>query len=262
MIKRLATIFIAIAAFASLSTPAKAQRSDDAVIAYVKQGVAAGKSQDAMIQELALRGVTREQAERLKERMQKEQAGTSAVRTAGAQERARRTDDAVLGTDQAEAEIILSEVEETSGPQVFGRNIFTNRNLTFTPSANLPTPAEYKLGPGDEVIIDIWGTNQATIRQTISPDGTINIPDVGLVSLNGMTVKAADSYLRKKLGQIYSVDGADAKSEIKLTLGNIRTIQVNVLGEAAIPGTYNISSLSNIYHALHFNISKVGISCC
>ena len=251
MIKRLATIFIAIAAFASFSTPAKAQMSDDAVIAYVKQGVAAGKSQDAMIQELALRGVTREQAERLKERMQKEQAGTSAVRTAGAQERARRTDDAVLGTDQAEAEIILSEVEETSGPQVFGRNIFTNRNLTFTPSANLPTPAEYKLGPGDEVIIDIWGTNQATIRQTISPDGTINIPDVGLVSLNGMTVKAADSYLRKKLGQIYSVDGADSKSEIKLTLGNIRTIQVNVLGEAAMPGTYNISSLSNIYHALY-----------
>lgn len=251
MIKRFATILIAIAAFASFSVPAKAQMSDDAVIAYVKQGMASGKSQDAMIQELALRGVTREQAERLKARMEKEQAGTSAVRTAGAQERARRTNDVMLEGDQMETEVVLSGIEDVEGPQVFGRNIFTNRNLTFTPSTNLPTPAEYKLGPGDEVIIDIWGDNQATIRQTISPDGTINIPDLGVISLNGMTVKSADSYLRKKLGQIYSVDGADAKSEIKLTLGNIRTIQVNVLGEAATPGTYNLSSLSNILHALY-----------
>ena len=251
MIKRFATILIAIAAFASFSVPAKAQMSDDAVIAYVKQGMASGKSQDAMIQELALRGVTREQAERLKARMEKEQAGTSAVRTAGAQERARRTNDVMLEGDQMETEVVLSGIEDAEGPQVFGRNIFTNRNLTFTPSTNIPTPAEYKLGPGDEVIIDIWGDNQATIRQTISPDGTINIPDLGVISLNGMTVKSADSYLRKKLGQIYSVDGADAKSEIKLTLGNIRTIQVNVLGEAATPGTYNLSSLSNILHALY-----------
>ena len=251
MIKRFATILIAIAAFASFSVPAKAQMSDDAVIAYVKQGMASGKSQDAMIQELALRGVTREQAERLKARMEKEQAGTSAVRTAGAQERTRRTNDVMLEGDQMETEVVLSGIEDAEGPQVFGRNIFTNRNLTFTPSTNIPTPAEYKLGPGDEVIIDIWGDNQATIRQTISPDGTINIPDLGVISLNGMTVKSADSYLRKKLGQIYSVDGADAKSEIKLTLGNIRTIQVNVLGEAATHGTYNLSSLSNILHALY-----------
>ena len=251
MIKRFATILIAIAAFASFSVPAKAQMSDDAVIAYVKQGMASGKSQDAMIQELALRGVTREQAERLKARMEKEQAGTSAVRTAGAQERARRTNDVMLEGDQMETEVVLSGIEDAEGPQVFGRNIFTNRNLSFTPSTNIPTPAEYKLGPGDEVIIDIWGDNQSTIRQTISPDGTINIPDLGVISLNGMTVKSADSYLRKKLGQIYSVDGADAKSEIKLTLGNIRTIQVNVLGEAATPGTYNLSSLSNILHALY-----------
>ena len=251
MIKRLATIFIAISAFAYFSVPAKAQMSDDAVIAYVKQGMASGKSQDAMIQELALRGVTREQAERLKARMEKEQSGTSAARTAGAQERARRTSDDLLEANQAETEVLLSDVEDADGMQVFGRNIFTNRNLTFTPSNNIPTPAEYKLGPGDEVIIDIWGDNQATIRQTISPDGTINVPDLGLISLNGMTVKSADSYLRKKLGQIYSVDGADAKSEIKLTLGNIRTIQVNVLGEAATPGTYNLSSLSNIPNALY-----------
>ncbi|MBQ1247632.1 MAG: SLBB domain-containing protein [Clostridiales bacterium] len=224
--------------------------SDDAVIAYVKQGMASGKSQNDMAKELAMRGVTREQAERLKARLENEQANSNtAAREAGAQERSRRINEGLY--EAPEVDVVLAEVETPVGDQVFGRNIFTNRNLTFAPSENLPTPANYKLGPGDEVIIDIWGNNQATIRQTISPDGTINIPDIGLVSLNGMTVKDADSYMRKKLGQIYSVDGEDAKSEIKLTLGNIRTIQVNLMGEVAVPGTYYLSSLSNLYHALY-----------
>ena len=260
MIKKFTTVIFVICALASASVPARAQMSDDAVVSYVKQGMASGKSQDAMIKELTLRGVTRDQAERIKVRMQKEQGATSAVREAGVQEQNRRMgDDQTLQNPFEMANVpegqdvntFLAGMRDSLKVEVFGHNIFTNRNLSFAPSANIPTPAEYKLGPGDEVIIDIWGDNQDTIRQTISPDGTINIPNVGLVSLNGMTVKAADSYMRKKLGQIYSVDGDDAKSEIKLTLGNIRTIQVNVLGEVSVPGTYYLSSLSNLYHALY-----------
>lgn len=229
-----------------------AQMTDDAVIAYVKQGMASGKSQNDMVKELAARGVTREQAERLKSRFEKEQSSQNeAARVAGVQERQRRTNDGLLETEAGDIDVIAAEIVAPGQKRVFGRNIFTSRNLTFAPSANLPTPTNYKLGPGDEVIIDIWGTNQATIRQTISPEGTINIPDIGIVNLNGMTVKEADSYMRRKLGQIYSVDGDDAKSEIKLTLGNIRTIQVNLMGEVANPGTYYLSSLSNLYHALH-----------
>lgn len=250
MLRKLSTIVLLSCVLAAFSVPARAQMSDDAVIAYVKQGMASGKSQNDMAKELAMRGVTREQAERLKARLENEQANSNtAAREAGAQERSRRINEGLY--EAPEVDVVLAEVETPVGDQVFGRNIFTNRNLTFAPSENLPTPANYKLGPGDEVIIDIWGNNQATIRQTISPDGTINIPDIGLVSLNGMTVKDADSYMRKKLGQIYSVDGEDAKSEIKLTLGNIRTIQVNLMGEVAVPGTYYLSSLSNIYHALY-----------
>ena len=250
MLRKLSTIVLLSCVLAAFSVPARAQMSDDAVIAYVKQGMASGKSQNDMAKELAMRGVTREQAERLKTRLENEQANSNtAAREAGAQERSRRINEGLY--EAPEVDVVLAEVETPVGDQVFGRNIFTNRNLTFAPSENLPTPANYKLGPGDEVIIDIWGNNQATIRQTISPDGTINIPDIGLVSLNGMTVKDADSYMRKKLGQIYSVDGEDAKSEIKLTLGNIRTIQVNLMGEVAVPGTYYLSSLSNLYHALY-----------
>ena len=234
------------------SFDAMAQMTDDAVVSYVKEGMASGKSQNDMIKELAARGVTREQAERLKSRFENENSTRNeAVKVAGVQERQRRINDGILEPQSDDIEMLAADIEIPDQKKVFGRNIFSSRNLTFAPSSNLPTPTNYRLGPGDEVIIDIWGTNQATIRQTISPEGTINIPDIGLINLNGMTVKEADSYMRRKLGQIYSVDGDDAKSEIKLTLGNIRTIQVNLMGEVANPGTYYLSSLSNLYHALH-----------
>ena len=252
MLKKLATIVLLSCVLAAFSVPARAQMSDDAVIAYVKDGMATGKSQNAMAKELAARGVTQAQAERIKAKYEQDQSSqTTASKVAGVQERQRRMNDGALETEAGDMDEVAVEIAAPGAKTVYGRNIFTTGGLSFAPSANLPTPVNYVLGPGDEVIIDIWGTNQATIRQTISPDGTINIPDVGMISLNGMTIKQADAYMKRKLGQIYSVDGDDAKSEIKLTLGNIRTIQVNMMGEVANPGTYYLSSLSNIYHALH-----------
>lgn len=251
MLKRLFPVILVLSAFALASVPAAAQMSDDAVVEYVKDGIANGRSQNEMAMELAAKGVTREQVERIRNASQAGVLTGNAARTAGEQERARRMNDGMMETPAVKVNDVLEDVIEPEAIPVFGRNIFTNDNLTFAPSTNLPTPEDYRLGPGDEVIIDIWGNNQATIRQTISPDGTINIPDIGLVSLNGMTIRQADSYMKRKLGQIYSVDGEDAKSEIKLTLGNIRTIQVNLMGEVAVPGTYYLSSLSNLYHALY-----------
>lgn len=251
MLKRLFPVILVLSAFALASVPAAAQMSDDAVVGYVKDGIANGRSQNEMAMELAAKGVTREQVERIRNASQAGVLTGNAARTAGEQERARRMNDGMMETPAVKVNDVLEDVIEPEATPVFGRNIFTNDNLTFAPSTNLPTPEDYRLGPGDEVIIDIWGNNQATIRQTISPDGTINIPDIGLVSLNGMTIRQADSYMKRKLGQIYSVDGEDAKSEIKLTLGNIRTIQVNLMGEVAVPGTYYLSSLSNLYHALY-----------
>lgn len=257
MKKHFSTLVCAVA-MALVSLPVYAQMTDDAVISYAKSGLAAGKSQQDIARELAARGVTMEQAERLKSRMEEQQANKNeAVRVAGVQENERRLNGINLA-DDASMDLVTSEIAqpeklsaEEAAKVVFGRNIFTNRNLTFTPSMNIPTPTNYKLGPGDEVIIEIWGTNQATIRSTISAEGTINVQDIGLVNLNGMTVKEADAYMRKMLGRIYSVDGENAASEIKLTLGNIRTIQVNMMGEVAVPGTYHVSSFSNIYHALY-----------
>lgn len=261
MIKRLITITVMLCALVMTSVTARAQMSDDAVVEYVKNGMASGKSQNDMAKELLARGVTQAQAERIKAKYEQEQASqTAAARVAGVQERQRRVNDGPLETEAGDMDAVSMEVAAPGAKTVFGRDIFRNGNLSFAPSSNLPTPVNYVLGPGDEVIIDIWGNNQATIRQVISPDGTINIPDVGVISLNGMTIKQADAYMKRKLGQIYSVDGEDAKSEIKLTLGSIRTIQINMMGEVANPGTYYLSSLSNIYHALHRagGVSRLG----
>ena len=256
MIKRLATIFIALAALAFFAEPARAQMSDDAVYSYVEDGLASGKSQDTIVKELAARGVTKAQAERIKKRLEDMHGTTDAVRSVSASDtRSRKPgqslDITVIDEEMTESPTpdVVAQVEDSL--QVFGRNIFSNRNLSFAPSENIATPENYKLGPGDEVIIDIWGTNQNTIRQTISPDGFINIEGIGLVYLTGMKVKEADTYMRRQLNKIYSVDGEDAQSEIKLTLGAIRTIQVNVMGEVAAPGTYFLSSLSTVYHALY-----------
>ncbi len=133
---------------------------------------------------------------------------------------------------------------------VFGHNIFNNRNLTFEPNVHMATPENYKLGPGDEVIIDVWGAAENTIRQFISAEGCIMVSSLGPVYLNGMTVKEANSYLQREFAKIYAgVQGNT--SHVNLTLGQIRTIQINVMGEAAIPGTYRLSSFASVFHALY-----------
>lgn len=232
--------------------------SDDQVVEYVKTATANGKSQKQIMTELAAKGVTRAQAERIKKRYEEQQAAEQSM-GAIAKNRQRTSTDQTETLVEGEMDIITAELSDpteqstaVAAQLVFGRNIFNSRNLTFAPSQNLATPANYKLGPGDEVIIDIWGANQNTIRQTISPDGNISIENLGLVYLNGMNVKEAENYLRKELNKIYSgITGENPSSEIKVTLGQIRTIQINVMGEVALPGTYALSSFSTIFHALY-----------
>jgi protein involved in polysaccharide export with SLBB domain len=259
MVKRLFFLLLLLLAIPSLTWAQS--MTDDQVVEYVKNAQAAGKSQKQMISELGARGVTRAQAERIKKRFE-EQQGSEDVGVqgrVGSQERQRRTVDEDKGVEAGELDLIATELQDPTEVStglaarlVYGRNVFNSRNLTFAPSQNLATPANYKLGPGDEVIIDIWGTNQTTIRQTISPDGYINISDIGPVSLSGQTISEVENYLRQKLNKIYSgINGEDPTSDIKVTLGQIRTIQINVMGEVAVPGTYSLSSFSTVFHALY-----------
>lgn len=265
MIRKSGLLFFIVIMLAGICFPAAAQMTDDAVIEYVKDGLANGKSQNDLLKELVASGVTKEQALRIKKAMETENAGMGGImgRTTQQERRRRNAPGAIQYSAvdvQEDVNTEVQEVENASEKVIFGHNIFSNRKLTFAPSLNIPTPENYRLGAGDEIIIDVWGSNEATIRQTISPDGFINIPNLGVLSLNGMTVKEAEKYLRRKLSQIYPVEGDGAASDFKLTLGSIRTIQVNVTGEVEVPGTYSISSLSNVYNALYLagGINELG----
>lgn len=233
---------------------AQSSMTDQQVLEYVKQGMSEGKDQRQMATELARRGVTREQAERVKKLYEQEQ-GVSTSKMSGTEQNDLRLRQTVQEENTANMFDGISQLDSlklSEVNKVFGRNIFNTRNLTFEPSVNLATPPNYRLGPGDEVIIDIWGTSQNTIRQQISPDGTINIEKIGPVNLSGMTVSEANEYLKRVLGKTYSgLDALDGTLEIRLTLGNARTIQINVMGEVIQPGTYALSSFSTVFHALY-----------
>ena len=135
--------------------------------------------------------------------------------------------------------------EESGKRKVFGRDIFNNKMLTFEPNMNIATPQNYRLGPGDAVFIDIYGASQKTVQSTVSPDGTVTIEGFGPVQVAGMTVAQANAQLRSTLGSRYS------SSQIRLTVGQTRTIMVNVMGEVKAPGTYTLSAFASVFHALY-----------
>lgn len=257
MIRKTGLLFFIVILLSGICIPAAAQMTDDAVVEFVKEGLANGKSQNDLMKELLASGVTKEQAQRIKQTIDEGNALQDGMQfQMPEQDRRRRNAPGTMEISALEIRenmegTLIEEDAESEDMVIFGHNIFSNRKLSFAPNLNIPTPVNYRLGAGDEVIIDVWGSNEATIRQVISPDGFINIPGLGVVTLNGMTVNDAEKYLRRKLAKIYPVEGDEAASDFKLTIGNIRTIQVNVTGEVEVPGTYSISSLSNIYNALY-----------
>ncbi|MEG1580172.1 MAG: SLBB domain-containing protein [Bacteroidaceae bacterium] len=129
--------------------------------------------------------------------------------------------------------------------EVFGRNIFNKENLSFEPNMNIATPTNYRLGPGDAVYIDVWGASQKSIQVTVSPEGIIDIEGYGPISVSGLTVAEANSRLKRTYGARY------ANSNIKLTVGQTKTIMVNVMGEVEAPGTYTLSAFASVFHALY-----------
>ena len=147
---------------------------------------------------------------------------------------------------QNEMSSMYPDIEpQKKSSKVFGRDIFNNKSLTFEPNMNIATPLNYRLGPGDAVIIDIYGASQKTIQDTVSPDGTVTIEGYGPVSISGLTVSQANARLRGTVGSRYS------SSKIRLTVGQTKTIMVNVMGEVKAPGTYTLSAFATVFHALY-----------
>ena len=260
--------------------------SDSQIIDFVKQEQAKGTSQQGIVTKLLQKGVTTDQLRRIRRKYEAEQSQMGAVDltsggstgTQGNGTNRQRTDKEkqqamqhrqqgymVQGqydnrhmTPQERAEAMNGAIEFMDidsliyyqnyfkdESQVFGRNIFNNKNLTFEPNQNMATPANYRLGAGDNVIIDVWGASQETFEGTISPDGVVVIEGIGPIKLAGLTVQQAQATLKSKLGERYS------GCQFNLSVGDTRSIQVQVVGEVVMPGTYTMSSLSTAFNALY-----------
>jgi protein involved in polysaccharide export with SLBB domain len=150
-------------------------------------------------------------------------------------------------------------IDSLNYKEIYGHKIFNTQALSFEPSENLATPQNYRLGPGDEVIIDIWGTSEDHLREMISPEGSIMIAQIGPVYLNGMTISDANKHIKNAFSRKYA-GMSEAETDVQVTLGQVRTIQVDILGEVATPGTFRMSPFSSVFHALYLSggINDIG----
>ena len=259
-----------------------AQMSDQQVLQFVAREYKNGTSQAQIVTKLIARGVKIEQIRKIRnqydsqiknrgmqgvadgavsmaaERMEGNTDGTTGQETTTAK---RGTSGEVYANAAEEHETAERDVESTqgvyadvSGKKVFGRDIFRTHRLSFEPNMNVPTPTNYVLGPGDQLVIDIYGASQKTLVHTISAEGTITVGGVGPVNVVGLTVAAAKKKIAQKVGKHYS------GSDIRVTLGQMRSIMINIMGEVRTPGTYHLSAFANVFHALYMagGISSLG----
>ena len=263
--------FLAILSLTMFSSIALAQQmSDQQVLQFIASEARAGTSQTQIVTKLMQKGVNIEQIRRLRDQYNKQissrgmsAAADGAVNMATARMSGNRngTTSRDLATgrvdttgitkgntpDDLERDVKATQgtAPDANGKQVFGRDIFRQATPSFQPNINMPVPDTYVLGVGDQVVVDIYGASQQTLIHTISPEGTITIEGYGPIHLSGLSVAGAQSKLRNTLGARYQT------SDLRLTVGNTRTIQVNIMGEVKAPGTYHLSSFANIFYALY-----------
>lgn len=285
--KRYVILLIALMAFAA-TTSAQSSMTDDQVMQFVVKEHNAGTSQAQIVTKLMQRGVNITQIRRVRDKYERQiqnkgmgvvadqavEKANSRMRTANGekkkaaqaksqtstliqQENNLRTeieDDEQTAEFQRELSAILPTdtialyrqlMAERKTKKVFGRDIFNNKKLTFEPNMNIATPSDYRLGPGDAVIIDIYGASQKSDQYTVSPDGDVTIEGFGPVQVSGLTVAQANARLRQTLGSRYQ------SSKVRLTVGQTKTIMVNVMGEVRMPGTYTLSAFSTVFNALY-----------
>lgn len=247
--------------------------SDQEVLNFIAKEAQAGTSQGQIVAKLMQKGVKIDQIRRLRNQYDKQitnrgltAAADGAVTMAAERMEGnsdgsstqelntgkRGTTGEVYADASNEAKTAEQDVKATQGvahtvqgKQVYGRNIFNQRALTFEPNMNMPIPATYVLGPGDQVIVDIYGASQQTLVHTISPEGTVTVSGYGPIYLSGLTVEGAQAKLRNTIGSRYQ------SSSLKVTVGNTRTIMINIMGEVNTPGTYHLSPFATVFYALY-----------
>ena len=263
---------LALLLFIGLSVPVLAQvntqnlgnvrvdeLSDDQVRAFMRQAEASGMG-DAQLEQISqARGMRPEEIKKLRERVEKlkkedkkqtSQSDPNKVqpkKTADGRELNYEQDSIPKQKDpETEAEKALLELRS----KIFGADLFKNSNLTFEPNLNMATPRNYVIGPGDELLIDIYGNSEASYNLKVSPEGTINIEYVGVVPVGGLTIEAATSRIRSRMTTVYS-GLRNGSTSLNIAIGNIRSIKVILTGEIQKPGTYTLPSLATVFNALY-----------
>ena len=248
-------LFLFLCSFVLINTTQAQGMSDQQVVKTAIDLKKTGASENDIARQLMQRGATMEQLQRLR----KQYTQQTDDRSLATSPEGRISEPNRMRVNNAKPQAATksdSLPQETlhNGKRVFGRDIFNNQRLSFEPQMNIATPQNYVLGPGDQLIVDIYGASQESNTLTVSPDGDITIPEFGPVRVSGLTVAAAQSRIRSKLGSYFQ------SSEIKATLGQTRTIMVNVMGEVKVPGTYTLSAFATVFHALYMagGISDLG----
>lgn len=239
--------------------------TDQELVKYAIEQKKAGASETDIAKQLMQRGATVDQIQRIRQQYAKQinQSGMAgsvdnaigeANRMRVNNEQKRDNDIVTSPSDKAVASEPVAAEQKTHGKKVFGRDIFNSKQLSFEPQMNIATPQNYVLGPGDQLVIDIYGATQESNTLTVSPDGDVTVPDFGPIHVSGLSVAAAQRRIRGKLGGYYQ------SSDIKVTVGQTRTIMVNVMGEVKVPGTYTLSAFATVFHALYMagGISDLG----
>ena len=282
-------VFLMLLSLGLSMTAFSQSMSDTQILQYVMQQKKLGKAESEIAQDLLKKGATLEQIQKMRQKYAKQLEQTGMGQTADkalgdASDRMRKNNGALREVDtdakarqmrqqqmmqnrpdswlyaddmtmyQSPDSLYFTGGESEKGKKVFGRDIFNNKALTFEPVMNIATPQNYVLGPGDQLIIDVYGDTQKSEQLTVSPDGDVNVPDYGPVHVAGLSVSAAQSRVRSKLGTYYE------SSDIKVTVGQTRTILVNVMGEVKAPGTYTLSAFATVFHALYMagGVSDLG----
>jgi len=245
--------------------------SDSQVAGFIAREATAGSSQAQIVTKLMQKGVQIDQIRRVRNQYDKQRSESgmeaNAAGSTGGSDRMRQNytgattqelNTAKVGTtgeiyanasdEQAQVEHDVqatSGASEATGKKIFGHDIFRRGGISFEPNMNIATPQNYVLGPGDQVIVDIYGASQKTLQLTVSPEGEITVPGYGPIYVQGMSVASAQAKIRSTVGARYS------SSNLKVSLGNTRTIMVNIMGEVSSPGTYHLSAFSTVFHALY-----------
>ncbi len=242
--------FITVASIDAQSLPSNIDGiSNDELQSYWTQAKAQGYTMDQIKAVASSKGVSSDQIAAFEERISS--MGASAVGVQGDQI------DTNLGvSDSNSFGFTGSEISAPSNDDpLFGYAFFNNQNITFTPNLNLATPRNYELGPGDELVVNVWGAAENTYSLFIDREGALRIPNVGPAFVSGMSLDEATTVIINKLKRVYGGIDAPANSpykvNISLSLVNARSVQVNIIGEVKVPGTYTLSSLSTVLNALY-----------